>query len=98
MAVSTYFSGYAFSFGGLDGLLLNSQALNDFRESLNLTVGVSVNVNAAVSLVFCTVTTVAMMEPNLNLMLQTLMCFKAEHLLVSHLTSLRLFSEHNDCK
>jgi hypothetical protein len=36
------------------------------------------------------------MGPNLNLMMRALMCLKEEHLLVSHLTSARLFSEHDN--
>ena len=44
------------AFSGSDGLLLNSQALDDFLEALSSTVGTPVDVNAALSLVVCTVT------------------------------------------
>jgi hypothetical protein len=55
-AVSAYFPGDAFGFSGSDGLLLDSQALGDFLEALGSTVGTPVDVNAALSLVVCTVT------------------------------------------
>jgi hypothetical protein len=55
-AVSAYFPGDAFGFSGSDGLLLDSQALDDFLEALSSTVGTPVDVNAALSLVVCTVT------------------------------------------
>ncbi len=55
-AISAYFPGDAFGFSGSDGLLLDSQALDDFLQTLSSTVGASVDVNAVLSLVICTVT------------------------------------------
>jgi len=55
-AVSAYFPGDAFGFSGSDGLSLDSQALDNFLQSLSSTVGASIDVDAALSLVICTVT------------------------------------------
>ena len=57
IAVSAYFLRDAFGFSRLDRLLLNSQAFDNFLQSLSLTVSAFINANAALSLVICTVTT-----------------------------------------
>jgi hypothetical protein len=56
-AVFAYFPGDAFGFSGSDGLLLNSHALDNFLQSLSSTVSASIDVDATLSLVICTVTT-----------------------------------------
>jgi hypothetical protein len=48
-AVAANFPGDAFGFTGSDGLLLNSQALDNFLQTLSSTVGTSVDVNTALS-------------------------------------------------
>jgi hypothetical protein len=54
-AVAANFPGDSFGFTGSDGLLLDSEALNNFLQALGSSIGGSIDANTALSLVVYTV-------------------------------------------